>query len=88
MPKVSVEHARMLNDAQHLLVQVSLAVVGHDELWGAIRSAKAAVEQCASIAMRDVDRTTLPQRATDERREDPKARRRNARPARARRKAD
>lgn len=58
--KIPVEIARKLADAEHMLVEVSLAVTGHDELWGALRAAKAAASECRIIAIRDLDRTTIP----------------------------
>lgn len=59
MPKVSVEHVRALNDAHHELIKVSLAIIGHKELWGALRPTIAAVEAVAKMAMHDVDQVSV-----------------------------
>lgn len=59
---VSREDAIALNDMRAELTRLSLRLSGHDELWGALRAAGAAMAECALIASRDYGRY---QRQTD-----------------------
>lgn len=59
LPRVAVEHVRRLGDLRAELTSLHLAIIGHPELWGAISAAHAAVEECARIAMRDIDQDEM-----------------------------
>ena len=56
-PTVGVDLARRIDDLRHEVTVLVLASLGHRELAGCLRAAGAAVEECARIAMRDVDRS-------------------------------
>jgi len=62
-PTVSVDLARSIHDVSAEITNLTLDSMGHAELWGCLRAAGAAVEQCARIAMRDVDHAAVPTKA-------------------------
>jgi hypothetical protein len=55
-PPVSADMARRIHAIRHEMTTLMLDVLGHTELSGCLRAAGAAWEECARIAMRDVDR--------------------------------
>ena len=55
------DQARRIVDAGRLLTEVALELVAHPELWGAISAAKAAVERCERIAIRDIEPQNQPE---------------------------
>jgi hypothetical protein len=57
--KVQREHVLALNQARGKLTEVALIYTGHDELFGALSAAGAAVESATRIAMRDLDRSPI-----------------------------
>lgn len=54
-PTVDLEDVRRLNDIKAELVRIHLNIIGHPELWGAMRAANAAVDECCQLATRDID---------------------------------
>lgn len=55
-PGISVDIARRMFEVRSELTRLSLDTAGHDELWGCLRAAGAAVEECSRICSRDLDR--------------------------------
>lgn len=60
MPTVKPEDALAINDALSSMTRSSLTLLHHDELYGALGAAIAAVQACSRIAVRDVERPNRP----------------------------